>query len=149
MALEDDFRAAIDKNIPAEVGTLLQERLVQADLDSGLVNDQRKEIIALKRQLDDLQHIQSRWNTLQDDEKALASKQKVIERNEVRLEILEEQMKRRLQDNMTLLTQVFKGPASKMAFELWGNANGLMTSSGMTSNPGFNLSGSIDPEAQP
>jgi hypothetical protein len=39
MAISDDLKAAIDKNLNAEIGTALKERLAKAEFDAVLVKD--------------------------------------------------------------------------------------------------------------
>lgn len=143
MALDEDIAAAIDNDLPNQIGQRLRQRLDEAD-SILLDHDQlQQDHATLRKEVDQLRTEKSRWAEMDEREKNLNSQQKVIERNEIRVEILEEQMQKRLQDNMTILTQVFKGPASKLAFDLWGNANNLMTDSGYSSSPSVGLGGVI------
>ncbi len=148
MALDTDIATAIDNDLPNQVGQRLKQRLEQAEADA-------KEVQTLRRANDDLNRMQRRWDDsqrreqeLEEREKNVTSQEKVLARREVTCEVKEEFMEKRLQDMMTLTTQVFKGPASKMAFDLWGNLNGLMSDNGYASNPTASLSGSLDAGAE-
>lgn len=54
MATLDDVRAAIEKNLSAEVGEILKKRLAKADIDAATCETQKEKIASLEKQISDL-----------------------------------------------------------------------------------------------
>ena len=143
MALEDDFRAAIDKNISAEIGTALKERLEQAESDATNLVGARSQIKDLQLEVEKHQKMDHDWSRLEERRQGIDAKERELELKEAILNVTEAAALKNRNDLMLVVTQVFKGPASKQAFELYGNLSGLMTDHGISSSPSASLSGSV------
>ncbi len=144
MSLDDDLRQAIANNLTAEVGTRLKERLDQADVDAGRIDQ-------LEKQNKEYELKHSRWeihrkevDALDDREKLTTDRERQLDLREAVMDVQEKYATAARDDMMKVVECVFKGPAQRLAFDLQGGLSGLMNASGMSQSPYANLSGSIE-----
>lgn len=144
MSLDDDIRQAIESNLTAELGTRLKERLTQADEDAKALEDARE---VLKRNDEALakheQHTRSE-DDIRERMEHVMDRERGLDLREAVMDVQEKYATAARDDMMKVMETVFKGPGSRLAFDLQGGLSGLVNASGMSQSPYANLNGKIE-----
>lgn len=143
MALEDDIRASIDANLTGEVGSILKERLQQAEDDSKNLIGARSQITDLQANVRELESKLRQYSDTEAREAALDGRERELEIKDAVMEEREKHVNARVSELRGVMDVVFKGPASQLAFNanLYGNVQTPMGSYSA------NLSGDVDQKA--
>jgi hypothetical protein len=83
--LSDEVKLSIEKNLPGEVGSVLKQRLLQADTDATEVMALRGEIKLLKDDLNKLSVLKKTLDSLEARDAAIAKREQAMEVFEAKL----------------------------------------------------------------
>lgn len=144
MSLDDDLRQAIANNLTAEVGTRLNERLTQADADAVALKAAQGMNEELSKDLAKHREHERSEADLNDRGELILDRERQLDLREAVMDVQEKYAAASRDDMMKVMEIVFKGPASRLAFDLMGNMNGLMNAQGMSQSPYMNLSGKVE-----
>ncbi len=150
MALEEDIAAAIDADLPNQIGVRLKQRLA----DCELIEENNIKLEAwsreLEKKLDRLKRFEDLETELQSRQEAITDKEHELELRCYKLTTREEYADKARADMHMMMGTIFKCPDTrKLAFDLYGNANGVTNAQGYQDNPSVSLSGSISDESTP
>jgi hypothetical protein len=124
MALQDDLRAAIEKNLSAEVGAALKELLASAERDAAALVENRKFVESLKGQVEALSATVLKAGDLDKKAQDLRTKESEVNNKLLRAEIValkEEHAKERVADMKHLVSLVFQNNQFKYSLTETGN----------------------------
>jgi hypothetical protein len=144
MSLDDDIRQAIESNLTAELGTRLKERLDKADADADAVDRMRDTMARMDEDLAQHKEHARSEEDLKNREVQITDRERQFDLREAVLDVQEKYATAARDDMMKVMETVFKGPGSRLAFDLAGNLSGLINASGMSHSPYANLSGKVE-----
>lgn len=150
MALQDDLAAAIDKDLPNQIGSRLKARLEEADLTETLNKELEQSVSRLEEENRTLRANETKELRLAEREAAVEDKERELDLREYKVGVREEFADKGRADMHMMMATVFKCPeARQYAFSLYGNANGVTNAQGYTDNPSVSLSGDITDKEAP
>lgn len=85
--MENEFKAIIEKNLPAQVGDVLKKRLEQAELDAIKVERQIKQLEEKIKTIDDLQDQIRAYMAFDERNSKLEAREKAVDEQERSLKI--------------------------------------------------------------
>lgn len=89
MDITQEMQEMIAKHLPAQVGTLLQERLAKADSDAKKVVELQAKVAQLEMSVREHDHLTTRERKLKELETQLNQRATVIDARENRMEVFE------------------------------------------------------------
>ena len=115
MSIEKEIHEIIEKNLPAQTGTVLKKCLEEADYNECLVNEMKGKIIDLQAEKERLNKMISHENVLLELEKTNLQKSLEIEKRERELSIAlltvqKDEAVKRSEDIYKLVSLVFRSP---------------------------------------
>jgi hypothetical protein len=150
MALEDELAAAIDKDLPNQVGRQLRAKLEKAESDEMLLAEREKTINRLSKEVEQLRKLEHDDTSLTAREEALVDKEREMELREYKLTCREEYAEKGRADMHMMMGTIFHCPeARSLAFSLYGNQSGYTDNNGTWhQDRSVNLSGEISDKPQ-
>jgi len=144
MSLDDDIRQAIESNLTAELGTRLKERLDKADADATSLEAAQEVLKENDKALaKHEQHARSEADITERMEHII-DRERGLDLREAVMDVQEKYATASRDDLMKVMEIVFKGPGSRLAFDLAGGLSGLVNASGMSQSPYLNASGKVE-----
>lgn len=133
--MNEDIKAIIEKNLPAQTGEVLQKFLEQGKKDAEMVKYQAAQLLACNDTLKEKNSIIENYKKLDDKISSLVAREKLIEEKERDQKVFEATIKlqeaeKRISEMANLTALVFKSPVYRkdsseydIMNSYWANGN--------------------------